>query len=74
MDRAILEQHLAQAQRHVIEGLEHLGLQEQIIADLERGGHDAAEALKVLATLRKTQATHEDSVKRILSELKASDN
>lgn len=70
MDRSVLEQHLALAQQHVIEGMDHLARQETIVAELERDGHDTAEALKVLATLRDTQKLHEQEVERIMMELK----
>lgn len=70
MDRSILEQHLARAQQHVIEGMDHLVRQEEVLAELERDGHDTAEALKILATLRDTQRQHEQEVQRIAAELK----
>jgi hypothetical protein len=37
---------------------------------VDRDGLDAAAALKVLATLRETQALHEQDVNRLLGELK----
>jgi hypothetical protein len=44
IDRKILERHLAQAERHVAVGQEHLIRQRELIAQLERDGHDASEA------------------------------
>jgi predicted RNA methylase len=70
MDRSILEKHLAIAQQHVIEGMDHLAQQEQIVAELERDGHDTVEALKILAMLRDTQKLHEQEVQRITMVLK----
>jgi hypothetical protein len=42
--------HLAQAERHIASGIRHTAKQVQIIADLDRGGHDAAVALQLLTT------------------------
>jgi len=69
MDRAILRQHLAQAERHVAEGKRHLLRQEERIAELDRDGHDTVEARRLLATLRATQRLHEQDVERLLGEL-----
>jgi hypothetical protein len=44
MDRAIIQDHLAQAERHVSQGERHLSRQREIIADLERDGHDSSVA------------------------------
>ena len=62
-------QHLAQAERHVAEGMRHIAKQEALIANLDRDGHDTAEAIKMLGTLRTTQALHEQQVERCLREL-----
>jgi hypothetical protein len=40
MDRATLLDHLAQAERHAVEGNRHLARQERLIAQLDRQGHD----------------------------------
>jgi hypothetical protein len=48
MDRALLLQHLAQAERHVAEGEQHLLRQEELIAELDRDGHDTEEARVIL--------------------------
>ncbi|MGY3530350.1 hypothetical protein [Bradyrhizobium sp. USDA 4452] len=69
MDRVILEQHLALAERHAAQGRQHVARQENLIAELDRDGHDTTEARKVLDTLRITQALHEQDVERILGEL-----
>ncbi|MHC2256100.1 hypothetical protein ACVILK_005792 [Bradyrhizobium embrapense] len=69
MDRVILEQHLALAERHAAQGKQHVARQENLIAELDRDGHDTTEARKVLDTLRITQALHEQDVERILGEL-----
>jgi hypothetical protein len=69
MDRAALLQHLAQAEHHVAEGRRHLARQEELIAELDRDGHDTTEARKLLATLRATQALHQEDVERLLGQL-----
>jgi hypothetical protein len=69
MNRNILLQHLAQAEWHAARGQQHLAKQECLIAELDRDGHDTTEALKLLVTLRKTQALHQRDVERILQEL-----
>jgi hypothetical protein len=69
IDRTLLLQHLSQAEHHAAEGRRHLARQEELIAELDRDGLDTAEALKVLATLRETQALHEQDVHRLLGEL-----
>lgn len=69
MDRASLLKHLAQAERHVVEGQRSIARQEGLIGRLDRDGHDTTEALKVLANLRTTQALHEADLGRILGEL-----
>jgi hypothetical protein len=45
MERAITEQHLAQAERHVAEGEGHVTRQRELVAKLEQDGHDTTEAL-----------------------------
>jgi hypothetical protein len=69
MDRATLEEHLAQSKRHVAEGKLHIARQLELIGGLERGGHDTTIAFDVLTTLRETQASHQQSVERILRQL-----
>ncbi|MGX1164257.1 hypothetical protein AB7M16_000523 [Bradyrhizobium sp. USDA 372] len=69
MDREILQQHLALAQRHASMGEKHIARQESLIAELDRDGHDTAEARKILATLRDTQRLHEQDVERLLTQL-----
>ena len=70
MDRTLLLQHLSQAEHHAAEGKRHLARQEELIAELDRDGLDTAEAFKVLAALRETQALHEQDVDRLRGELK----
>ncbi|UFW46500.1 MULTISPECIES: hypothetical protein [Bradyrhizobium] len=72
MDRRILEEHLALARRHANMGAQHIARQEGLIAELDRDGHDTAEARKILNTLRETQRLHEQDVERLLLEVSKS--
>ncbi|HZR75183.1 hypothetical protein [Bradyrhizobium sp.] len=58
MDRKMELDHLAIAEKAVVEGDRHIAREEQMIADLERGGHDTKLAFETLATLRRMQAAH----------------
>jgi hypothetical protein len=54
---------------HIASGIRHIATQEQIITDLDRGNHEAAVALDLLAIFRDMQdhlLAHRD---RILAEL-----
>jgi hypothetical protein len=69
MDRALLLQHLALAERHISEGAEHLAKQQELIDRMISHRHDTRGALAVLATMRETQANHIQDRERILKEL-----
>ncbi|MBR0714058.1 hypothetical protein [Bradyrhizobium liaoningense] len=69
MNRDLLLQHLAIAERHVAKGEAHLAKQEALVAELDRDGHDTTGALAVLYTMRQTQRLHEQERDRILAEL-----
>jgi hypothetical protein len=71
MNRAMLLQHLALAERHVALGEAHLARQEALIARLDRDGHDTTDACAILTTMRHTQALHLEDRNRILAELAA---
>jgi hypothetical protein len=58
MDREMELGHLALAEKAVIEGERHIQHQEQVVAELDRDGHDTREALALLATFRRIQAEH----------------
>ena len=58
MDRETDLAHFASAEKAVIEGERHIQHQEQVVAELDRDGHNTAEALALLATFRKIQAQH----------------
>ena len=69
MNRSMLLRHLAVAERHVRRGEAHLAKQEALISRLDRGGHDTAYARALRATMRATQALHEQARERVLAEL-----
>lgn len=55
MGRAILEQHLAQAERHVAEGEDRIVRQRQIIADLAKSRHHLKVAKELLTQFEDMQ-------------------
>ncbi len=66
------ERDLAQAERHVRLGEQHLALQRQLIAELERDGHDTVQAKAILRAFEETQALHiqhRDRLRRKLHEI-----
>jgi hypothetical protein len=64
-----LYDYLAQAERHVKEGQDVLSRQHKTIAELKRGGHDAADALQLLADFEEIQALHVADRDRLRKEL-----
>jgi hypothetical protein len=72
MDRAFLEQLLVQAEQHVSLGERHIARQREIVAKLERDGHDSTQAKELLAVFLATQAAHVAGPERLQEELKRS--
>jgi hypothetical protein len=60
--------HVDQAQRHVLEGAEHIARQEQLIEKLKADGHSTKQAEELLATMRESQRLHEEELTRISAE------
>ena len=58
VDRKILELHLQQAERHVAAGQEHVSRQGERVAQLERDGHDASDARKLLGLFEELEIMH----------------
>jgi len=52
MDRALIEDHLAEAERHVQEGREHVMRQMGLVLELQQDGHDTTEAERLLEQFR----------------------
>ena len=69
MDESTLRQYLAGAETHVRQGEVHLARQRQLIAALERDGHDTTQAERLLTTFEETQALHIADCKRLTEEL-----
>ncbi|MBV9434173.1 MAG: hypothetical protein JO137_20310 [Hyphomicrobiales bacterium] len=67
--RATNELHLSEAEAHVAEGMRHVENQREIIANLERGGHDTFEAEWLLRTFEDTLAMHVAHRDRLRKEL-----
>jgi hypothetical protein len=47
-DRAMIMEHLEQARRRVAEGERHIALQPEIVAEMERDGHDTSMSRQLL--------------------------
>jgi hypothetical protein len=71
MDAALIQQHLAQAERHAAEGRRLVVRQEALVANLCERGRSAADACKVLEALKEATAVHDLDVERLHRELRA---
>lgn len=60
MDQATLQDHLAEAERHVAEGKQRIVRQREVLRELERDAHAdaAARARELLAKFEETLALH----------------
>ena len=65
MDRAWLEQQLADVERHVALGRDHIARQRQIVLDFELAGYDTATAQALLQTFEGMQKFHEAHAERL---------
>jgi hypothetical protein len=70
MDRAMLKQHSAQAERHVLLGERHITEQQARIGELERGGHDTGQAIQLLYQFEEMQELHIAHRDRLRKELR----
>ena len=69
MDRTLLEEQLAVAERQVLEGERRIALQREIVAELERSGQpsfDATELLRRLDYLQTRQIANRDRLRKEL--------
>ena len=73
MDRAMLEDHLALAERHVAQGEDHIRRQREIVDQLTRNGHIeyVQNARELLAQFEELQALHVGDRDRLKGELSA---
>ena len=69
MDRQMIVDHLAQAERHVALGAQHIARQREIIRELQGGGHNASEAKLLLAQFLDLQELHKADRSRLAEEL-----
>lgn len=58
MDRAMIAEHLSQAERHVLDGERHVARQRELVAELERDGHDTQQARDFLLQFEDLQRLH----------------
>ena len=66
MDQGTPQQHLAQTEQHIAEGVVHLARQWALIIELDRAGHDTEEARAILDSLMETQVLHEQDRELLL--------
>ena len=69
MDREMLKRHLAQAEENIATGDKNIARQRDVIAQLERDGHDTASARSFLREFEQLQAVLIAERERLLSEL-----
>jgi len=69
MNRVLLKDHLAQAQRHIAEGIRHVECQRQIVDELVRRGDDARRSTALLELFEETLAGHVEERNRLRGEL-----
>jgi hypothetical protein len=71
MRRAILEQHLVLAEKHIAIGVKNIARQREILAELEAHGHDCAaeQADRLLSQFEALQKMHEAERDRLVREL-----
>jgi hypothetical protein len=69
MDRNMMLDHLAQAQRHIAEAERHVARQREIVAHLERDGHDTSSSRKLLDQFEQLYALHVEDRDRIQKEV-----
>ena len=69
MDKTLLEQHLALAERHVTQGEATIARQRQIVERMELGGQNACEARHLLALFLQLQKIHIADRDRLRREL-----
>ena len=69
MDRAMFEQHLAQAEGHISLGERHIARQRELVSELERGPYDTTEARLLLANFEEVQKMHVVDRDRLRREL-----
>jgi hypothetical protein len=69
MDKAMILDHLAIAERHVTQGCGHIAQQKRVILDLANGGHDTSMARSLLVSFEDVQRMHVADRDRLKREL-----
>jgi hypothetical protein len=69
VDQAMVEDHLARAERHVTEGEADVARQTKLVAKMEQEGHDTCEARASLALFKEMQELHVADRDRLRKEL-----
>ena len=69
MDRQMVLDHLALAERHIAQGKITIERQQTLIAELEQGGHDTTLSRELLSQFLLTQTSHEEDRTRLRREL-----
>jgi hypothetical protein len=69
MHRSLVLEHLAQAERHILQGEDHIANQLARIEEAERAGLNAGPAKSLLRTLEESQALHLAERERLRAEL-----
>jgi hypothetical protein len=69
MDQEMLKRHLAEAEEHIATGDKNIARQRDLIAQLERDGHDTTSATTFLHEFEQLQAQHIAERERLLREL-----
>jgi hypothetical protein len=65
----MVERHIALAEEHVTIGDKNVANQRKSVAELERDGHDAAQARELLQRFEELQAMHIADLQRLRNEL-----
>jgi len=65
----LLKDHLAQAERHIVEGRDHVERQRQIVEELVRRGESAGRSKALLELFEQTLAAHVEERDRLRNEL-----
>jgi hypothetical protein len=69
MDRELLRENLRLAESHVELGEHHISRQRELIAGLEKSGHDVSLARALLQTFEQSQSMHIADRERLRAEL-----
>jgi hypothetical protein len=71
MDRASLERRLANADKHIVEGMRHIAQQKALIQGMERLGRDTSTSKRLLRIFEETLRLHTAERDKLLRQLNA---